>query len=271
MVVGPERDTVTFIGTATTLVRLGPFTVLTDPNFLHKGQWVHIGHGVLTRRRTEPAAQLAELPRPDAVVLSHLHGDHFDRIARRELDKDVPILTTGHAARKLSRNGFREIRALATWASETLTDGDATLTVTAVPARHSGTFLDGRVLPPVMGSVLEYRPSATAAAVRVYLSGDTVTHPELWQIRERCPDLDLAVFHLGGTRVLGVYLSMDDRQGADLLQMLRPARVLPVHFDDYGRFTSPLSNFLVEVAGRGLLDRVRVLRRGESLPLEAPG
>jgi hypothetical protein len=28
----------TFIGTATTLLRLGDFTLLTDPNFLHRGQ-----------------------------------------------------------------------------------------------------------------------------------------------------------------------------------------------------------------------------------------
>ncbi len=30
-------DTLTFIGTATTVLRLGEFTLLTDPNFLHRG------------------------------------------------------------------------------------------------------------------------------------------------------------------------------------------------------------------------------------------
>jgi L-ascorbate metabolism protein UlaG (beta-lactamase superfamily) len=77
----PPSDSVTFLGTATVLLRLGPFTLLTDPNFLHRGQWVHIGHGLVTRRRTEPAAQWSQLPQPDAVLLSHLHGDHFDRVA----------------------------------------------------------------------------------------------------------------------------------------------------------------------------------------------
>jgi hypothetical protein len=37
---------VTFIGTATTLLRLGPFTLLTDPNFLHRGQHAKLGYGL---------------------------------------------------------------------------------------------------------------------------------------------------------------------------------------------------------------------------------
>ncbi len=32
-----------FIGTATTLIRYAGFTVLTDPNFLHRGERVYLG------------------------------------------------------------------------------------------------------------------------------------------------------------------------------------------------------------------------------------
>ena len=79
------ESTLTFIGTATTLLRVGAFTILTDPNFLHQGQRAYLGKGLWTRRLTEPAMQPGELPALDAVVLSHLHGDHFDRVARRDL------------------------------------------------------------------------------------------------------------------------------------------------------------------------------------------
>ena len=48
----PDGDSLTFIGTATVLLRLGPFTVLTDPKFLHKGQWTYIGQGPFSKRRT---------------------------------------------------------------------------------------------------------------------------------------------------------------------------------------------------------------------------
>src|SRR5947208_1202608 len=75
-------DSLTFIGNATTLLRLGPFTVLTDPNFLHRGELAYLGYGLVSRRRTEPALGIEELPPLDAVVLSHMHGDHWDRRAR---------------------------------------------------------------------------------------------------------------------------------------------------------------------------------------------
>ncbi|PXY21822.1 MBL fold metallo-hydrolase [Prauserella sp. PE36] len=262
----PREDSLTFIGTATTLVRLGPFTVLTDPNFLHRGQWCYFGQGLFSRRRTEPSAGIAELPPLDAVVLSHLHGDHFDRVARRGLAPDLPILTTGHAARRLRRHGFREPVPLATWSAETLRQRGATLTVTAVPARHSTGVL-GKVLPPVMGTVWDYVAAPDSRRLRIYVSGDTVVHDELREIRERLPGIDLAVLHLGGTRVLGMLVTMDDRQGGELLELLDPAHAVPVHFDDYRNFTSPISNFLDEAARRHPGTSVRLLRRGESLPL----
>ena len=36
----------TFIGTATVLVRHGGFTFLTDPNFLHQGEYAKLGYGL---------------------------------------------------------------------------------------------------------------------------------------------------------------------------------------------------------------------------------
>lgn len=256
----------TFIGNATTLLRCAGFTLLTDPNFLHNGDRVHLGYGLWSKRLTDPAMEIDQLPRLDAVVLSHLHGDHFDRVARHRLRRELPIVTTPHAAKWLQRWGFGRSAAVRTWESWSLDNKDGgRLTVTALPARHAFGLL-GKLLPPVMGSLLEFRESPQDEPYRVYLTGDTLVHDRLREIGERF-DIDLGVVHLGGTRVLGQTVTMDAQQGADLLATVPMRNVVPVHYDDYKVFTSPLSDFLTEVASRQGLPPVHVVARGDTLPL----
>jgi L-ascorbate metabolism protein UlaG (beta-lactamase superfamily) len=262
---GGSRCEITFVGTATTLLRFGELTVLTDPNFVRRGQWLAIGPGLFTRRRTEPALGIDELPDLDGVVLSHLHGDHFDRVARRDLHRDLPVFTTEHAATRLRRKGFTESVPMRTWQERTLEKGGARLRITSLPGKHCLGPL-AALLPPVMGTLLEYEEPGQEP-LRVYLTGDTLPYPALAGIAERYPAIDAAVVHLGGTRVLGMLLSMDGTLGVDLLEMLRPGTAFPVHYDDYGIFHSPLSDFTTEVRRRRPHTVVDRIERGETRPL----
>jgi L-ascorbate metabolism protein UlaG (beta-lactamase superfamily) len=104
--------------------------------------------------------------------------------------------------------------------------------------------------------------------VRLYITGDTLFVDDLRAIPERFPDIDTAVLHLGGTTLPGgLVVTMDARQGADLLDFLRPRLAIPIHNDDYGVFKSPLADFLTEAAARGLAEKVRVVRPGETTDL----
>jgi L-ascorbate metabolism protein UlaG (beta-lactamase superfamily) len=259
-----------FIGTATTLLRLGPFTLLTDPNFLHQGQRAYLGKGLFSKRLTEPSLQPYQLPDLHAVVLSHLHGDHFDRIARRELDRDLPVLTTPEASRKLGTWGFAGAHGMSTWESVELEEAGMRLRVTSVPGTHAPKAAR-HLLPPVMGSVLELDDGAGGAPFRLYLTGDTLFRPWLREVVDRTGSLDAAVLHLGGTRVLGLLVTMDGEQGADLVELLSPGVAVPVHHDDYTVFRSPLSDFLEACRGRGLDSRIRTVERGGVVDLRPPG
>jgi L-ascorbate metabolism protein UlaG (beta-lactamase superfamily) len=117
----------------------------------------------------------------------------------------------------------------------------------------------------VMGSMLEFDRGG-AIRFRLYITGDTLVHRRLHEIPRRYPDIDLAMMHLGGTRILGILLTMDAEQGVRALQIIRPRVAVPVHYDDYTVFKSPLADFEVAVteAGPALTTAVRYLRHGET-------
>lgn len=259
------QASMTFVGTATMLLRLGQFTLLTDPNFLHRGQRAYLGYGLFSKRRTEPAMQPAQLPQLSGVLLSHLHGDHFDRVARSGLARELPIVTTLHAAKRLRRQGFHKAVPLETWTSHELTADGETLRITSAPGTH-GPGIVGRLLPPVMGSVVELEAHGETV-VRFYVTGDTLFRGELRQVVQRFPDLDAMVIHLGGTRALGILVTMNHRQGAEMVNLIRPPVTIPIHYDDYTVFRSPLSDFVTEVSRRGLPGQLRTVERGQTIAL----
>ncbi|WP_433305667.1 MBL fold metallo-hydrolase [Actinoplanes sp. CA-030573] len=266
------RAEVTFIGNATTLLRLGDFTLLTDPAFGAAGSRVPLGWGMWTKRVRDPALDALEGAEPDAVVLSHLHGDHFDGAARQRLDPALPILTTPQAERRL-RKRFRDVRGLPTWESDEWTRGDQRLRVTAVPGRHGPGVAD-RLLPDVMGSVIELQTGGAGrpeTRLRLYVTGDTLYRPGLAEIPRRFGEIDAMLIHLGGTRVLGLLVTMDDRQGAELTHLIHPGRTIPIHFDDYRVMKSPLNRFLDRARREGLTGVQPIARGGTvELPLRIP-
>ncbi|RPD81535.1 hypothetical protein L226DRAFT_838 [Lentinus tigrinus ALCF2SS1-7] len=102
---GGENATLTFIGTATTLLEWHGLRIMTDPNFLRAGDHVHLGPGVTAKRLTNPSVPLNQLPPIHLVLLSHYHEDHFDKLVEDRLRRDIPIITTPHAAHHRSVQG----------------------------------------------------------------------------------------------------------------------------------------------------------------------
>lgn len=266
---GPVTDqgSVQFIGNATVLIRYGGLTILTDPTFIHSHEQVSIGYGMHSTRLVDPAMEIQDLPPLDLIVLSHFHGDHFDQVAERDLDKSIPIVTNEQAAQELLQRGFRYAKPIETWSFVSVEKGDMRLRITSMPGRH-GPPLSKLVMPEVMGSMLEFEPLG-GAPFRMYITGDTLMFDGLYEIPRRHRDIDLALLHLGGTRVLGILVTMDAKQGVEVMKLVRPRRAIPIHYNDYDVFTSRLSDFQQEVEAAGLMDRIHYLGHGDTYNFQA--
>src|SRR4029079_15116098 len=115
---------------------------------------------------------LVELPEPpevavqgiDAVLVTHLHQDHFDATAAALLPRDVPLFCQPEDVERLGGHGFTDLRPVA----DTLAWEGVELTRT--PQRHGRTCADPAALAPVSGFVLR------AAGRTLYVAGDTVRY-----------------------------------------------------------------------------------------------
>ena len=274
-----------FIGNATVLIKYAGFTILTDPTFIHMHEKVPLGYGLDTTRLTNPAMEINQLPPLDLVLLSHFHGDHFDQVAIRELDKLLPIVSNSHAVDELSIRGFTNTKKLDTWENITLTkkdnnNNDVELQITAMPGRH-GPFPVAMFLPKVMGSILDfkikgYRNDSNSnnnshnnnQLFRIYITGDTMVFDDIKEIPKRYQNVDLALLHLGGTTIMGIMLTMDAKEGLEMFNIINPKKVIPIHYNDYDVFKSPIEDFQAKVKEAGIEDHVFYLKHGETYTFE---
>src|SRR5574340_1074614 len=98
-----RRMRVSYVGHATLLLDFGGTRLLTDPNYDSRLA------GVLPRV-SRPGIALEEMPRPDAVLLSHAHADHLSFRTLDRLPRDVPVVAPPALARWLDRRARRNGR-----------------------------------------------------------------------------------------------------------------------------------------------------------------
>lgn len=175
----------------------------------------------------ELRSPLVDLPLPisevlagvDAVLVSHLHSDHLDEVARTAIDPRTPVLSHDRDAADLRAMGFKDVRPISTG----LDFGRVRIRTTA-----------GRHGPPEvraeMGDVSGFVLRAPGEPV-LYLVGDSVLCPEVCDVfaAERP---DVIVVHGCGATWGGVGpLVMDAGMILEALHLSAPATLVVTHMD----------------------------------------
>lgn len=223
---------VTWLGHSTTLVEIDGFRILTDPVWSERISPIPL---VGPRRFHRAPVTIAELPKLDAILISHDHYDHLDyptvtRLARSRTPEleGVPIYTSLGVGERLESIGVpaHRIVELDWWEEAQIPHGE--LKFHATPSRH----FSGRT-PFDRNKTLWSSFVIETPKHRVFFSGDTGLTNEFSTIREKKGPFDLVMLEVGAFHPSwgDIHLGPDNALIAH--RMLGGGTLLPVHWGTF--------------------------------------
>ncbi|WEV28636.1 MBL fold metallo-hydrolase [Streptomyces sp. 71268] len=225
---GPGAVAVTWAGHASWVIRVGGLTVLTDP------VWSRRILGT-PPRVTPVGVRWEDLPRVDAVVISHNHYDHLDAPTLKRLPRTTHLLVPAGLAAWCRRRGFTQVTELDWWEAVELPapEGGA-VRFDFVPAHHWSKRGLTDTCRSLWGGWVLTAPRATGdePARRVYFAGDTGYGHWFAEIGDRYPGIDLALLPIGAyePRWMLHPVHTDPEEAVRALGDLGARRMAPMHW-----------------------------------------
>ena len=216
---------ITWFGHSSTLIEIDEVRVLTDPIWSERASPVDWAGPT---RWYEPVLPLADLPKLDAVVVSHDHYDHLDMgsvsvLAANKTRFIVPLGIGAHLAHWGVPDA--QITELDWWQHTRVGPVD----VTATPARHAS----GRINPQA-NQTLFAGYALVGPKHRVYFSGDTGFFSALGTIGKELGPFDVTLIESGQYNATWPDWHIGPEQAVEAHRVVRGKVLIPIH---WGLFT----------------------------------
>jgi L-ascorbate metabolism protein UlaG (beta-lactamase superfamily) len=255
---GENTMHIKLIRNATLVVDYADKKFLIDPMLAAKGTYRPFPNSV----RQDQYNPLVDLPEPvenildgiDAVILTHLHLDHFDESAKALLPKDIKIYVQNQEdANDVKESGFTNVEILT---ENTILDNIQLVKTKGEHGRGKVLKLAGNVC----GVILKHADEKT-----LYIAGDTVWYEAIQDTIEK-QQPEVIVVNGGDNQFLeGGSLVMDRKDILEVANAAPHATVLSVHMEavnHWGLSREELRHFLTE---QEIADKVIVPNDGEAL------
>lgn len=247
----------TLLRNATAVLTVGGQRFLIDPMLDPKGARPPVAN--TPNQHPNPLVELPDgwerlIADVDALVVTHLHKDHFDDTAAATLDRALPLFGQPEDEPRLAAVGFHDVRPVRRQ------EQSAGVTLTRTAGRH-GTGEIGKQMAPASGFIFE-APNDS----RVYLAGDTVWCPEVDDvIQSHRPEV--IVLNASGARFLeGGPLVMTADDIARVHRAQPDALLIVVHLEAINHCLETRHFYRETLPKLGIpLDRFRIPEDGEGV------
>lgn len=201
-----------------------------------------------------PRQVIRYLKETDAVIITHLHPDHWDADAIALLDKNLPVICPAHIAATVTAYGFTNVRAI----DSSLNFKGVQLWLT--PGKH-GTGEIGEKMGMVNGFVL------SSGSESIYVAGDTIWCDDVRATIEKYRPQYIAVAGGAATFDTGDPVTMTTGHIGMLCTAFPEIHVLVTHLEAISTCTENRKCIRRKIAGRNFYDRCHIPEDGETLYL----
>lgn len=248
----PKGVRIQLVRNATMRVTCGGVTFLTDPMFSRKGTLESFAGTARNPTVEMPLSENQILAGVEAVIVSHLHPDHFDKAAIAAIPKELPILCQPGDETAISGEGFTNVIPVG---ASTVFKG---ITITRVGGRHGrGEMLE--FTGKVSGFVFQAAEQPTA-----YWAGDTIWCEEV-ETALRLYRPSVVVTHSGGAVIPGhEAIIMDAEQTLSAAGASPDSTLVAIHMEslDHCTVSRPGLRRTADAAGIAH-SRLRIPENGE--------
>jgi len=222
----------TWLGHSTVLLEIDGLRVLTDPVWGPRASPTRF----MGPKRFQPVpVAMSDLPKLDAVLVSHDHYDHLDFSTMRVLRRvNVPIVTSLGVGAHLEAFGIApgRIVELDWWETHRLPGTD--LEFTATPSQH----FSGRGLKDGNRTLWSSWVVNTQRH-RVFFSGDTGLTPEYADTRARLGPFDLVMLEIGAFHPAWSSIHLGPENALAAHALLGGGALLPIHWGTFNLALHP--------------------------------
>lgn len=191
----------------------------------------------------------------DAVLVTHLHRDHWDLAAAEMLNKATPIYCQPGDEARIAEAGFERVRFI-----------DESMTIGSMTVHRTGGQHGSDALAELMGQVRGFVLSAEGEPT-LYIAGDTIFAREVENaLTTHQPAI--TVLNAGGARFLeGDPITMTTADLRAVAEAAPGTLLVPVHMDSINHCL--LTRDLLREEAPDLLDRMWIPADGETRDFSA--